>query len=197
MLGSLSRMDHASALASATGDERTLKGKTLFGASIEVPLAQVIGLDLRQGRATYLSDLKPRAYKHTPWSPALSWPWVADGSAGGNDLRLGGGTWDKGLGMHCTSEITFPLAGAYQRFEALVGLDDQEGREGAVRVRVLVDGKPRDLGWDKDLTAKDGAKSVRVSVAGAEEMTLIVERGRGGWWDQQGHVNWVEARLVK
>lgn len=184
-------------LASAAAADGRLTGKTLTGAALDVPLERVAGLDLRQGRTVYLSDLKPKAYRHTPWSAGLAWPCAADGSVGGGDLCLGGGTYDKGLGLHAGSTVTFALGGAYQRFEARVGLDDREGKEGAVRVRVLVDGKERELGWDGGLTAKDGAKAVSLRVAGAEELTLVVERGRGGWWDQQGHVNWADARLVK
>jgi hypothetical protein len=184
-------------LSAAQSDGTTLTGRTLFNASISVPLADVVAFDVRQGKVVYLSDLKPHAYKHTPWSAGLEWPYVADGSVGGQDLRLGGGTFDNGLGMHCKSEITYKLDGAYRRFEALVGLDDHEGQGGNVRIRVLVDGKPRDIGWNKDLTAADGPQAVRVNVTAAQELTLIVDRGRGGWWDQQGHVNWVDARLVK
>src|SRR5262249_36742148 len=151
--------------------------KTLFNTTFDVAVEKLAALDLRQGRAVYLSDLKPKAYKHTPWSADLAWPVVADGSVGGHDLRLGGGTYDKGLGLHTASTLTYALDGGYQRFEAIVGLDDHEGKEGVVRVRVLVDGKPRDIGWDKDLTAKDSPRTVRVDVAGADELTLVVERG--------------------
>ena len=41
-------------------------------------------------------------------------------------------------------------------FEAVVGLDPEHGLKGRVRLRVLVDGKERDLGWNKELTAGDG-----------------------------------------
>jgi hypothetical protein len=178
-------------------DGTSLAVRTLFDAALTVPLTDVVALDLHQGKAVYLAEVKPRSYKHVPWSAGLTWPYVANGSVSGHDLHLGGSFYDQGLGMHGTSSITYPLDGAYRRFEALVGLDDREGQNGRVRVRVLVDGKPSDLGWDRDLTIDDGAKPLRVNVTGANELTLIVERGRSGWWDQQGHVNWVDARLVK
>jgi len=184
-------------LASARCDTAKLTGKTLTGATVSIPLEQVLAVDVRQGRAIHLSELKPASYKHTPWGPTLTWPWVADGSVGGHDLRVGGATYDNGLGLHCTSEITYALGGEYKRFEAMVGLDDRGGKEGAVRVRVLVDGKAQDLGLKKDLTAAEGALRVQANVAGARELTLVVERGREGWWDRQGHVNWVDARLIK
>jgi hypothetical protein len=182
-------------LASATcADGNTLEGTTLFGAKLRVPLAAVAALNVYQGRAVYLSDLKPAKYEHTPYF-GVAWPFVADGSVAGRDLRLGGATHDKGLGLHSHSRLTYALGGAYQRFEAVVGLDDQTGREGSVRIKVLADGKPLDVGADKELTARTGPLAINVKVAGVKEMTLEVEFGENA--DVQDHVNWVDARLVK
>ena len=185
------------ALASGRTQGRSLAAKTLTGSALQVPLDQIVSLDLRQGRAVYLSDLKPSGYQESPWTASLTWPWVADGNVHRRSLHLAGGCYDKGLGMHTASRITYTLAGKYQRFESLVGLDDRDGREGIVRVKILVDGKPRDFGWDKDLTARDGPKPVRIDVKGARELTLVVERGRGGLAERQGCVDWVDARLVR
>ncbi len=187
-------------VASAHADEQRLSGKTLFGASFQLPLEQVIALDLFQSRAVYLSDLKPRSYQHSPYNGGeLRWPYVLDGNVDQLDLRLAGSTYDKGLGMHSQSRLTYDLAGGYRRFEALVGLDDQTGREGSARIKVLVDGKPQDIGGDKELTWRDGPRAVRVSVAGARELTLVVEFGqRGGTLlDAQNHIDWADARLIK
>jgi hypothetical protein len=182
-------------LASAScSDGATLDGTTLFGAKLRVPLARVAALDVYQGKAVYLSDLKPAKYEHTPYL-GVSWPVVADGSVAGRDLRLGGATYDKGLGLHSHSRLTYALDGTYQRFEALVGLDDQTGREGSVRVKVFADGKPLDVGADKELTARTGPLAINVKVAGVKELTLEVEFGQNA--DVQDHVNWVDARLVK
>jgi hypothetical protein len=185
-------------LASLRADAVMLTGKTLFGATVQIPLSEVRAIDIRQGRAVYLSELKPASYQYTPYLPRLSYPWIADGSIGdgspvGDDMRLAGSTYVKGLGMHSASRISYPLDGQYRRFEAIVGLDDHGGRNGSVRLRILVDGKERDWGWDKELTARDGPKTVRLDVAGARELTLVVEYGRF----DQGQVNWADARLVK
>lgn len=180
-------------LTSARLENAVLRGETLFGASVRVPVSQLVALDLRQGRAIYLSDLKPRRYEHTPYL-GIRYPYMADASVAGRDLRLAGGTYDKGLGLHSQSSISYDLAG-HRRFQALVGLDEQTGRAGSVRIKVLVDSKMRDLGWDQELTAADGTKSVDLDVQGAKELTLVVEFGRGG--DVQDHVNWVDARLIR
>jgi hypothetical protein len=181
-------------LASASSDGKKLTGKTLLGAAIQVKLEDVVTLTIHQGRAVYLSDLKPSKVEQTPYLDVAAPP-VRDGSVKGHDLRLAGGTYDKGLGMHSACRMTYDLAGAYKRFEAVVGLDDATGREGIARVQILVDGKPQKLGLEDELTHRRGPRTVRVDVTKAKQLTLVVEFAARG--DVQADVNWVDARLIK
>jgi hypothetical protein len=181
----------------ACTDGAVLTGTTLFGTDVRIPLGQVVSLSLYQGRAVYLSDLKPRTVEETPYL-GLRWPLVNDGCVDGRDLRLGGGTYDRGLGMHSAARVAYDLGGAYRRFEALVGIDDQAGdeqtgRQGGVRIRVLADGKP--LGGDRDVSARTGPVAVRADLTGARELTLVVDFGDRG--SVQDRVDWADARLVK
>jgi hypothetical protein len=182
-------------LVAPQANSKDLTAKTLFGSAIKVPVDEIVALDIRQGRATYLSDLKPASYKCTPYGN-VSWPYVLDGAVdqpGSRDLVLNGSTYDKGLGLHSGCRISYALAGGYRRFEALVGVAARPG--GSARLQVLVDGKPRDLGWAKDLTERDAPLAIRLDVAGAKELTLIVDGGAGG--HEQARVNWANARLIK
>ncbi len=187
-------------LAEARADGQTLTGKTVFGSAVAVPMERVMALDLYQGRAVYLSDLKPKSYEMAPYL-GVRWHYVPDGSVlssngpTGGDLHLRGGVYDKGIGMHSPSRLTFDLGGRYRRFEALVGLDDETGRLGSARARVLVDGKPHEVAGGEELTAQSGPRPIRVDVTGAKELTLVVDTAR--FADIQGHVNWVDARLVR
>ena len=113
----------------------------------------------------------------------------------GLDLRLAGSTYDKGVGLHSHSRLTYAVPPGCRRFDALVGLDDRAGRQGSVRVRVLADGKPLDLGGDRELTADGGPLRVNVDVGGVKELTLEVDFGKGG--PVQDHVDWADARFVK
>jgi hypothetical protein len=179
--------------ASCTGGS-TLTGTTVFGARLSVPLAEVAALDLFQGRAVYLSDLKPSKYDFRPYLDA-TWPVALDGNVAEHDLLLRGSTYDKGVSLHSHARLTYALAGRYRRFEALVGLDDRDGRAGSVRIQVLADGAALDLGADRELTAQTGPLPIDVSVEGVRELTLVVQFGRGG--DVQDVVDWVDARLVR
>ena len=181
-------------LASAKTEGPQLLGKTLFGAAVQVPLDQVAALDIYQGRAVYLSDLKPKRVEQVSYL-GVTWPYQPDVSVAGNALRLAGGVFDKGLGLHSETRLTYELNGAYQWFEALVGLDEATGREGSAGIEVLVDGKPQDVGGAEDLTATTPLRSLRVKLAGARELTLVVTFGRRG--DVQDHVDWVDARVIK
>jgi hypothetical protein len=57
---------------------------------------------------------------------------------------------------------------------------------------VLTDGEVR---VDRELTRRDGALPIDLSLEGVRELVLEVDFGRGG--DVQDVVNWVEARLIK
>ncbi len=174
-------------------DGKTLTGETLFRAAVRFPIDDLVALDMQGGPAVYLSELKPRKYEHTPYL-GVAWPYVVDGSADRRGLRLGGSSFDRGIGMHTESRLTYELGGRYRRFEALVGLDDRSGTGGSARIRVLVDGRPADVS-DRELTVRSGPLAVRVDVSGAKELTLVAEFGsRGG---VEGHVDWVDARLIK
>ena len=175
----------------ATSNGVTLSATTLFGAALQVRVADVIAYDVLQGKATYLSDLKPKTTKTEPFN-GVAWPWVADRSAKGNPLRLGDSTHDKGIGTHPRTTLTYDLNGKYRRFEALVGLDSVTGRRGAAEVRVHVDGKEVLV---EAVNGGDAAKPVSVDVAKAKQLTLIVGFGLGG--DVQADVNWADARLVE
>ncbi len=116
-------------LSRASSDGKTLEGVTAFGAPLRVPLERVLALDVLQGRATYLSELKPSKYAFAPYLD-VRWPLAFDASVGDKDLRVGPSVYLRGLGMHAEARATFALAGKYQSFEAQVGLDPRTGRHG-------------------------------------------------------------------
>lgn len=185
------------ALTQFTSDVQTLKGKSLFGPAVEVPLSELVSLDVMQGKAIYLADLKPKKAEQAGFL-GTAWPWAANRTVRGEPLRLldaaGESTFDRGLGTHPRTVLTYDLAGKYKRFEAVVGLDAATGARGRALVKVLVDGKEQPLPDLLKLTAGP-AIPVNVSVAGAKELALIVDFGPAG--DVQADVNWGDARLLE
>lgn len=186
-----SRLDFASLQLDAGADH--LKGKTLFGARLELALGRMAAIEPRHDRVVYLSDLKPKRYEHTPYFD-LTWPLATDAAVTGQPLVLAGDTYDKGLGMHAHSRVTYALDGRYRRFEALVGLDAHVAPKGRARVRVLIDGKEQNIGASNDITARD-TLFIPVDVRNAKELTLETLFGAGA--DVQARVNWADARLLR
>jgi len=181
-------------LDSARAGHGVLTGKTGYGVEVTIPLDQILAIDWLGGCATYLSDLKPRSYLRSVWG-GVSWPYVNDASVMETDLRFGGELFDKGLGMHTSSRLTYTIGSDDAWFEARVGLDDGVGREGHARIQVLLNGKPQKLAWDGYLTWKKGPRDIRLPVSGAKELTLVSDFGDYG--DVQGCVDWANARIIR
>jgi hypothetical protein len=177
-------------------EEKTRRwlGKTQFGASLEMPEAAVLAIEARQDQAVDLGELTYLRYEHRPYLGA-AWPLVLDASATGHPLRLGGRTFEKGLGTHASCSIVYKLDGQYQRFDSIVGIDPERAPRGRAHAAIELDGKRIELNAGKELTGRDAPLPVRLDVRGVRTMTLIVEAGSFG--DVQAEVSWANARLLK
>ena len=142
----------------------------------------------------------PRAKAQDAWLDEMN-PTLHEQDYGGlerrrsveqNPLRIGGKEFARGLGTHANSQVQFPLGNRYQRFEALVGVDDEKQDAGSVVFQVVVDGrKVFDSGV---MQGKQPAKNVSVPLVGAEELLLVVtDAGDGISCD---HADWADARLI-
>ncbi|MGZ4386734.1 MAG: NPCBM/NEW2 domain-containing protein [Gaiellaceae bacterium] len=142
--------------------------------------------------AAYLSDLA--------WVSATNgWgPVEKDKSNGGKaagdglTLTLNGVRYQKGLGTHAGSTVTYDLRGsAWKTFRSDVGIDDEEGTAGQVIFRVYIDGKKAyDSGT---MTASTATKRVSVSVSGHRQLQLVVDSN--GSIDSD-HADWAGAQLA-
>jgi NPCBM/NEW2 domain len=176
-------------------DEKTRAwiGKTQFGPTFELPETSMIAVDVRQDAAVDLADLTPTRYEHRAYLGA-AWPLMKDAAVSGQPLRLDGQTYEKGLGTHAACKVVYQLDAKYQRFDAIVGIDEKASK-GRARVAIDLDGKRIDLSDGKELTGQTAPITVRLDLKKARTLTLIVEFGTLG--DVQAHVNWAKARLIK
>ncbi len=109
----------------------------------------------------------------------------------GEPLRIGDKTYEHGLGAHANGTIHFDLRGEYDLFEAVVGVQHQEGGAGSVVFRVVVDDQER---FSSGVMRQDTpAKPVRIPIEGAMELRLITEDAGDGIASDMG--NWAEAVL--
>ena len=144
--------------------------------------------------AEYLTDLQARFVHATQGWGLLG----IDVAAHAKDqqpakLRIKDKEYSKGLGHHAPGEIIVDLDGAYDTFEAEVGVQWQGGNVGSVVFQVFVDDEKRfDTGVMRE---GDPAKPVRVSVVGALDLRLVVtDAGDGITCDC---ADWADARLTR
>jgi len=111
-------------------------------------------------------------------------------------LRIGGFTFEKGVGAHANGRIVLRLKEPFRRFVAFVGVDnnwDTKGGRGSVVFSVQVDG--RTVFKSGVCRSGDGPVKVEVSLSGAKQLALIVnDAGDGYFYDQ---ADWAEAYLEK
>ena len=112
-------------------------------------------------------------------------------SVGGNPIKIGGQTFDHGVGTHATGECTIQLHKSAVSFHAMVGVDDEQGGKGSVRFIVSVDDKKV---FDSGVMhGGNKAKEVNVSLTNASIMELIVEDGNDG--NDSDHADWADATI--
>jgi hypothetical protein len=165
---------------------------TSIGATVHLPLAKVASIRVRSDRVVYLSDLSPvheqvEGLLHRPW------PVLTDRSVSGGPLSIGGRTFDKGLGVHSYTALTYETGGRYETFAATIGIDDSVRPRGSVVFRVLGDEKV--LFDSGPMTGRDAPRDIAVDVANVNRLALVVDYA--GELDLADHADWGGARLLK
>jgi hypothetical protein len=99
---------------------------------------------------------------------------------------------DKGLGVHSRSSLTFAADKKWDWLAATVGIDAAANGKGDCLFSVMVDGQTI---YTRRVQGTDPPYEVQVSIAGREQVTLLVEPGEG--LDLADHANWCDARFLK
>jgi hypothetical protein len=136
-----------------------------------------------------LSDL-PWTTARSGWSPNGDGLPRRDATIEGRALRLGARRFPTGIGTHAPSEIAYRIEGRYARFAATVVAGEAGG---TVAFRVLGDGEV--LFESGVLRGPRGLKEVDVSVAGREELRLVVTDAGDGL--NSDVATWAGARLLE
>ena len=110
----------------------------------------------------------------------------------GGKISINSISYERGIGVHANSMLTFPLGGKYANFHVLPGPDD--GHRGQLEMKILVDGKQVFTTGPTQSSDKSLRKPIDICVKGAKTLSLIVDSlgNRGG-----DHASWANARLTK
>ncbi|WP_040196176.1 NPCBM/NEW2 domain-containing protein [Candidatus Soleaferrea massiliensis] len=144
--------------------------------------------------AVYASDVS--------WQQAsIGWGSIGkDKAVSGNALRLNAGdgswkTYEKGIGTHAYSQITYDLTGkGFYAFESYIGVDGAMKNSGvsSITFEVYVDGVKRyDSGLMKSNTPQ---KFVSVNLNGASTLKLVVTAAGNG--NGSDHGDWADAKFL-
>jgi len=161
------------------------------GLELTVPWDHVVRLAVSSRRMAFLSDLKPTDVTVEP-IVTDPWPPMMDAAVLGGPLAIGDRTFDRGIGVHATTRMTWRIDGDYDALAMFVGIDESVGDRGDAVVRVVGDG--REL-LSRRVKGGDAPLPIRLDVRGVDELQLIAEAGEG--LDLGDRVNFADARLIK
>ncbi|MHC5539695.1 NPCBM/NEW2 domain-containing protein [Singulisphaera rosea] len=165
---------------------------TRFNVAIRVALSDLVRAHTRSSTVAYLSDRDASATQYVGYVGPTR-PYRRDLSVDGHPLRLGGQTYDRGLGTQSRTLLAYRLAPGDLRFQATVGLDESAGPLGSVVFRVLLDGREKFA--TPPMAVNDVPKSIDVDVKGGKVLILVTEFGDRG--EVRDFADWIEARLIR
>ena len=175
-------------LRALTPDSVTLHSPALGAAT--VPLDTVAVVDALWGRSVFVSELEPAAAAEAGWF-GTRFPWRRDLAVSGRPLTLRGRTFERGLGVHSRSSLTYLPGRKYSLLTGVIGLDD-DGKGG--RAQFVVRGDGREL-FRAIMGGADDPKPLRVAITGVERLELLVDFARDT--DTGDRADWADLRLVR
>ncbi|MCA9122813.1 MAG: NPCBM/NEW2 domain-containing protein [Planctomycetaceae bacterium] len=181
-------------------DGEILKGISVGGVRLSLPLSSVAKIDFSIGNLIFLSDLDPDTFEwksdlHTPKTPSVVSSWYRirkDQGFYGGPLLLDGHSYEKGLALHSQTRLSYRLTREFKRFAATAGIDDRYRSEGNVTLSISGDGRQllsANLSGDTQL-------NIDLDLRGIRRLEIFVDYGddRVGYGD---YLNLCNARLIK
>ena len=165
--------------------------QTSKGLKVTVSWDRIVRIAVCSPHLVFLSDLAP---VHAIDQTIVTLPrsWKRDRSVCGRPLKLGGCTFEKGLGTQAGCQLAFDTDGQYDLLVATIGIDHQTGGRGDCEFIVLCDGKEV---FRQRVKGTDGPRPLRVQIREVKRVTLIVEPGED--LDLADHADWCDARFIR
>lgn len=176
-----------------------ITSKSLYGLKHKLPLNKISLIYFKNPDSVYLSDIEPVTVKEYPtiYDPKhIIFPWKYQKDR--NVMKTGlisikGKKFYKGLGVHANCELTYDIAGQYNKFIATVALDDVSGTKGSVQFIVYLDGKK--AYESKIIKWQDNPEIINLRVKKVKELKLVVTNGPD--LHILDRAAWANARLIK
>ncbi len=180
-------------------DETGLRVRTQSGITLTLDPTTIAGFDFSAGKLMYLGDVEPDDMKVVKYlGPAFPLELEMhkprrNQSPDGELITIDNTPYRKGLGIRSQTELSYRLRGAYSRFEAIAGIDDEvRGKGGHVQLVIRGDNK---VLFDEPIDDARGAVPLSLDVSGVNRLTILVDFGENqGFAD---HLDLANARVVK
>ncbi len=163
------------------------------GSQVEFPAAVLEELDFSLGKVRYLSQMKPREVKYTPFFDIV-FKYRRDRNLDGGPLRLGKRTFSRGLCIHSRTFLRYRINTDYRRFKAVMGIDYAVARIGRGDVHVVISGDGRTL-LETDVRGGDESREIDLDVSDVRDLEILVDFG--GDLDISDHLDLADARVTK
>ncbi len=112
-------------------------------------------------------------------------------SVGNNPLKMGGTTYERGVGTHPPGEFHVRLDGGTRRFTATVGIDAESGNKGTAEFIIVGDNKTL---WKSGIMkGGQSPKPADVKLDGVKLLKLIVTVGGDNYGHD--HTDWADAKF--
>jgi NPCBM/NEW2 domain len=180
-------------LASIKLVEGNIHATTRFAKPIRFALSELTRLCARSRSVVYLSERAPATDPRYEEYVGPTLPIRRDRAVDGLPMRLGGQTYDRGIGTQSRTLLAYRIEPGDRRFQAQIGVDERAGPLGSVVFRVLVDRRERFKSLP--MTDRDPPKALDIDLAGGKILILVTEFGDRG--NVRDLADWAEARIIR
>lgn len=170
------------------------KGVPASKIAYSANLSNLQSIEQLNGPVSWLSDRPPSVNQQVPFNSESTFPARMNLNVFGKPLRVGTQVFEKGIGVHANSIVTFPLDGSYSIFRTRYAIDTtSDVSKAVVIVRILLDG--RVVHEENNFRAFKLSPVVTIGLSGAKELTLEVLAA--GATDTQDRLDWIEPALIR
>lgn len=179
-------------LLSSNQNVEHLQVRLTSGAMMKIDESSLQSLSVINGRWKWLSEIPPIDVEQTPMMD-IAWNYGLDENVLGQPLQTAGKSFERGIGVHSRSVLTYELDGAYESFVTHLGMDDSGGPMSNVDASIVVDGSP--VFEQANIRRGRLFGPVRIPLKGKQRLSLVVDFGAYG--GIQDRFNWIESALIK
>ena len=176
----------------AGGNAELVKVELAEGLQVDLPVAELAEIQFRSDRVLFLSALQPADYTFEPFA-TTRWPYRLNRSVANRPMRIGEQSFERGIGMHSQSALTFDLPDEFSRLAVVIGIDAGAAPLGNAIFRVTADG--REVFNSGPVTGRDKPRNINVPINGARRIQLIVDFGED--LDIGDQADWGNVRVIK